>query len=166
MYYARTTCQDNPDVLFIPLQSTPSDTHSESCVVKEEENARLRRECADLVEERATLQQEVSVSFNCVFWSCVTYGVYECAWWNLIYDVLPVRYCKDKCGKVFNTKVYVSYTWDFLGAILKWVQQLFLLWTVFSYLLCYLFISIIRKWIPTVYNYSNFKFTFILGEHL
>ena len=36
-------------------------------MVKEEENARLRRECADLVEERATLQQEVSVSFNCVF---------------------------------------------------------------------------------------------------
>ncbi len=34
---------------------------------EEEEIALLRRECADLVEERATLRQEVSVSLNCVF---------------------------------------------------------------------------------------------------
>ncbi|XP_064390871.1 uncharacterized protein LOC135338733 isoform X4 [Halichondria panicea] len=42
-------------------ESTQFDTHSESCVVKEEEEeiALLRRECADLVEERATLRQEV-----------------------------------------------------------------------------------------------------------
>ncbi len=54
--------------LNVYVQSTQFDTHSESCVVKEEEEiALLRRECADLVEERATLRQEVSVSLNCVF---------------------------------------------------------------------------------------------------
>ncbi len=85
---------------------------------------------------------------------CHVWSLWECM---MEFDLCRVAnlmvYCvnrKTSVGKLSIQKSVGSTLGLFLTS--KWVQQLFILWTVFSYLLCYLFISIIRKWIPTVYT--------------